>query len=226
MNGLSGQNGFVLKRTAACVLAGLVLACSGWYALARPTAAAAPPPTAVGLVNLERLTQNLDELKDRNKKLEVLRQPYAKQIEDMETQIKALTAELKDTIPANDRMLRLDKEANLAELKRIHEVRVQAFKQRLEMQFGEAIRQIYAKVSAAIKEFAEREGYDLVLLDDREILIPENAQINQVNQILVEKRVLYAKGEMDITDRLITLMNSQWAAGGAGAPDADGAPNK
>ena len=214
MNGLSGRCGLLNRRAAVCVLGSMMLACSAWYTLARPSAAAAPPPTAVGLVNLERLTENLDELKSRNAKLEAGREADRKQIADMEPQIKALSAELKDTIPASDRMLRLDKEAKLAELKRIYEVRVQAFKQRVEMQNGEAIREIYTKVTAALKELSEREGYDIVLLDDRGISIPEDAQLNEVNRILVNKRVLFARPDLDITDRLITLMNNQWAAGG------------
>jgi hypothetical protein len=69
---------------------------------------------------------------------------------------------------------------------------------------------------------AEAEGYDMVVLNDssddvpfdREVRVP--AQI-QILQQITNRKILYLKPTIDVTDDLIVRMNNEFRAGQSGA---------
>jgi len=65
---------------------------------------------------------------------------------------------------------------------------------------------------AGVDAFAKQEGFDIVMLDDRAMQLPSQASMRDFNQIIVNKRVLFAREGLDVTDRLVTVMNNDYAA--------------
>jgi Skp family chaperone for outer membrane proteins len=196
----------------------LVVASCAWLvgrSVAVPSAspALAPAPTVVGLVNLERLMNGLNELKDRNEKLKPLVEADEKRLQEMEMQIAAIESELKDVIPESDSMLRLEKVAQRNELRQSYDYRSKALRGLNDLRNGEVIRQLYGKVTESIGAFAAREGFDLIVLDDRGLTITEKDGLQEINRLLLNKRILFAKGELDVTDRLVQIMNNEYDAG-------------
>jgi Skp family chaperone for outer membrane proteins len=71
---------------------------------------------------------------------------------------------------------------------------------------------MYLKVTAAIESIANREGYDMVMLDDSLFPLPENAADPDVYRAVITKTVVYRKDSIDITNQVITLMNNEFNA--------------
>jgi Skp family chaperone for outer membrane proteins len=197
--------------TALCVASAALLGA----AVARSAAPApfAAPPTSVAVVNLERLFENLNELKDRNTQLETVRETYLAQVKDLDAKAKGLEAELKEKIPATDRQKRAEKAAELTEARAILKVRAELLEGNMERKNAEIIRDLYDKSAKSIADFAQREGYDIVLLDDRSLELPESGTVNNINSVILSKRILFAKPGVDVTDRLISQMNTEYTSG-------------
>jgi Skp family chaperone for outer membrane proteins len=82
---------------------------------------------------------------------------------------------------------------------------------------GEALRAIYTKILAAVEELAKKDGYQLVLFDERSFMpLPEgdaNVSDNTMKTVIQSRRTLYAAPDIDITGDLVQLMNTKYAAG-------------
>ncbi|HYF13945.1 MAG TPA: OmpH family outer membrane protein [Phycisphaerales bacterium] len=174
----------------------------------------APSPNTVGIVDLETLMNGLQELKDRNAVLDRVKDEYREQLNKLNEEIKTIEAQLKDNIPKDDRRLRASKAAELVEKRNLFDFRKKSFETLVEMQAAEIIRELYAKVNVSIGELAQREGYDLILLDDRRLVLSENATLERLNNEILSKRVLFARPDMDLTQRLMTILNNDYAANG------------
>ncbi len=91
----------------------------------------------------------------------------------------------------------------------------------LEVEKALRLRLLYINIKKAIKDLAEAEEYDIIVLDDsieeptfeRDSRIPAQAQVQQ--QIITSK-ILYLGSSFDITDDLIMRMNNAFRNVGAG----------
>lgn len=204
----------VFSRTALMAICAVGVALFGVARAksASPSVAAAPP-AAVAIVNLERLFENLNELKERNKGLDAEGVAYTAQMKELDSKVKGLEAELKEKIPATERQKRAEKSAELAEARGILKVRMELAQAIMERKSNDVIRDIYDKCGKAIADFAQREGYDLVLLDDRALELPEGGTTANLNKSILDKRILFAKPALDVTDRLISQMNTEYTSG-------------
>ncbi len=208
-------------RTASLTRSSAILLCAiaaAIFAVSRARSAApgvaGAPPTAVAVVNMERLFDSLNELKVRNQSLDAEGQAYTAQMKELDAKVKSLEADLKEKIPATERQKRAEKSAELAEARGILKVRMDLAQGIMERKSNDVIRDMYDKTSKAIKDFAEREGFDLVLLDDRSLDLPEGGTSVNLNKAILDKRILFAKPALDVTDRLISQMNAEYTSGG------------
>ncbi len=71
---------------------------------------------------------------------------------------------------------------------------------------------MFLKVSNAISRIAEREGYDMVMLDDSLLPIPEEAADGDVYRAIITKGIIYRHDAVDITNDVVTLMNNEFTA--------------
>ncbi len=200
---------------AAAVLGVSILAAGAInsFATATPSAAVAPAPTAIALIDLPKLINGLTELAEKNAEVGVRRDQLQKQLDELDKQIKQIDTELNDVIPKNATKQRTEKLAQKFEIESLQEARAKAYQRLIDLENGDIIRDLYGKIQASIEAFAKKEGFDLVLLDDRAIQIPTNrVSIREINPIIESKRILFAKDGMDVTDRLLTIMNNEYKA--------------
>ena len=107
-------------------------------------------------------------------------------------------------------------------------------KARLDRTQKRQLRQLFQRIEQACREIAQRDGYDLVVADQRPALPDDLDQVNaaQLRALINSRNVLYAAPKVDISDAVIALLDSKYkakgggaaspapAAGGAGAPAA------
>ncbi|MEL7474363.1 MAG: OmpH family outer membrane protein [Planctomycetota bacterium] len=195
--------------TSALLVIALLGVVAAW-SHARASAAAArqmASPSVVALVDLERLINNLDQFKQMQSRIQPM-------VDQLQTELDTIVQDLQDldsqyTItPETDNTQRTAIERDMRKLDAIAGQRKAINEQLISLRQGDELRMIYESVRASISTLAEREGYDLVIVDDRNIRVPErNADAGTVQNVISRKRVLFASNEVDITDRLISLMN-------------------
>jgi Skp family chaperone for outer membrane proteins len=196
------------------VLIGIaVIGGSAMLVNAVPSAMApAPAPASVGLVNLEALMNNLTELKDRNAEVKIISDEMIAKRTKLAEEVKEIEAQLSTSVPASNMQERVRMTAELAEKRQLLKIRSEGFSAQIDVINAQIIRELYGKVTKAIEEVAKREGYSLVLLDDRGIELSPQMSSDAVNQVILNKRILFADGSLDITDRIATVMNNDYAA--------------
>ncbi|MGP1273327.1 MAG: OmpH family outer membrane protein [Phycisphaerales bacterium] len=194
---------------------GLMLGVGG--GLGAGLASLAAEPTAVATVDIERVSNELQEFKDRaaalaqneQSRLEELR-AIDQRIQDIETEIEALPA---DDVEERTRLI-IEAQAMANDLR----TRQQLYSREAEIGQTELTRVLYDKIVEATAQVAQREGYDIVIFDDRQISLrsPRANDFESVMDTLLTKKVLYSSESVDLTGAVLILMNNEFAAGGSG----------
>lgn len=199
--------------SGAAMATGLALAgvgfglTAGWPAGASATARLAPEPARIATVNLEKLVGQLDEVKERDSSVKARGQQRQEELDKLRSDLKSIETEI-NTI-AKDSPERREKIAKGLELKQVVDTKFRVYQQLINIEKGEILADVYRKIVEASGRLAEREGYDLVVMDDRVIQIPDAASDGDVNGAIQAKRVLWARPSLDVTDRLVTMMNNE-----------------
>ncbi len=199
---------------AALALAG-VLAASLFTGAAVATAARPPAqPTAVAVVDVPAILDGLNEkdrleadlqtaIKDSRAKLEELTKEAMALQEELDPENGILKQGSPEYIRALGRLIELQSQAK---------ARSQVLEQTLSLQQGEMLRTLYEKIEAAITKIADRQGYDIVLLDDSTFPLSNPAPFNQTQGEILNRSVIYAHDSTDITDDVVTLLNNEYQA--------------
>jgi Skp family chaperone for outer membrane proteins len=215
---------------AAALIGACIVATAALRSPAEPAPAPPPPqPTSVALVDLEKLMKGLHEMAARNNQNQVQGMKMQDDLTKLNDQAEALKKDLDEggIIPPGPSERRNEKTAELFQKRALLKATKDSYQAVFDVRRGNIVHEMYDKIIAAIDAFAKREGYDLVLLDDRAIeLPPVNAAVaNELNPVIEKKRILFARDGMDITDRVMTVMNNQYdATAPAPAPGAGEKP--
>lgn len=166
--------------------------------------------TSVAVVDLAKL---LDGLTERSALEATLNAEIAKR----QGELDKVTGEI--TRMAEDIKLLTEKDPKRIERirdLRIKEVEARALRQfvqeQLSLEKGRMLATLYNKVRRAVGDISTRDGWDLVLIDDAGLDLPEMATEQQMLQLVLARRVLVAGSRIDITDEVRTLMNNQFNA--------------
>jgi Skp family chaperone for outer membrane proteins len=205
----SQKLGSSLAALAALAMVGFV----GWRAGAENVGRAveARAPVSIALVNVRETINGLDELEAENQKLRQRVENRQKDLNELGKQLEEINEELK-ILPANDTENRRRLVARGTELREVFNARANVYQRLIEIEEGDIMRALYTKLQAAVAEVASKEGFDLVIFDDRIIELPK-AEERGVNAAIQDKLILFAADGLDISDRVITLMNSKYQAG-------------
>ncbi len=214
LEGNAMQRSDRFRRFTSAFLIGIaVVGGSAMLVNAVPSAVApAPAAATIGLVNLEGLMNNLTELKDRNAEVKVISDEMVAKRQKLAEEVKEIETQLSTVVPASNMQERVRMTAELAEKRQLLKIRSEGFSAQIDVINAQIIRELYGKVTKAIEEFAKREGYTMVLLDDRGIELSPQMSSDAVNQVILNKRILFADGSVDITERIATVMNNEYAA--------------
>jgi len=202
---LTGKAGIAVL---ICALIGTVLITS--TNTANATAVQSASPSAVAVVDLSKLLEGLDERKfleaDLNKEI-ALRQAELNGIVD---EIKLLQDDIKLLVEGDPKTIQMIRDF------RIKEVQAKALNQFVQEQLsyekGKMLATIYNKIQTAVCDIAERDGWDIVMIDDSGPSLPELATEQQMNQLILSRRILCSAKGVDITEHVKTLMNNQFNA--------------
>jgi Skp family chaperone for outer membrane proteins len=192
------------------VVIAIAMCAFAWNAGATSERASAQP-TAIATIDIVAVFDGLDERQVLEDKLNTRTQARQEQLNEVVNQIQALQANLSEiadkTTPEYREQVR-----QLMELRAVAEARREALAQIISIDLGSVRRDMYLKVTAAIESIANREGYDMVMLDDSLFPLPENAADPDVYRAVITKTVVYRKDSIDITNQVITLMNNEFNA--------------
>lgn len=188
-----------------------VVALVGWRAGAESTELhLKAEPSAVAIVDIERALNSLSELTDKNTALKKRVDAKQEDLNALAKQIEGLDGELK-LLPENATEKRRELRARMFELTETANARKNAFQSLINIEKGEIIHPLYLKMIDSINEIATKEGYDLVLFDNRNLKVPADAITQSVvNEVIQQKSILYANNARDITDQVILLMNNKY----------------
>jgi Skp family chaperone for outer membrane proteins len=181
-----------------------------------------PPPTAIAIVNLQTLFDGLTEFKEgmatiaeKRKEAEAKLNKVTEDLKKAQTDLEAL----KDPPLA----IRLDFAQRIAEYKSLGKTRKDTLTEVLQYTGGDIERKVFLKAIKAAEVLAKKDGWDMILLDDRHVVPPERTPgengvevpltMRQVESIMQERHILVASDRVDVTPALITLMNNDYKSG-------------
>jgi Skp family chaperone for outer membrane proteins len=171
-------------------------------------------PTAVAVINLNRVLEQLNETKDAMAKLEIDNKKGQAKLDEINTQINTLKTRL-DAMPKGQRSPeRAQLEGQLLELNVQGRARLEVLQQLQSVDSGTVAYGIYTKIVEAVKKYSEAQGIDLVLTDDSGITLPVDKPITDkdVGRYTNDRQVIYAAAKIDLTDQIIQMMNNEYAA--------------
>lgn len=197
------------RRSGLFVIVGSVVAGLAGLGLYRAGVPAAPP-TSVAVVNIEKLMNASAEAKSRADSFNKYVEPFEKELATLGADFENKRKEL-DLLPKGSK----DARAKFVEAKKLEaqiEVNKKLYKGLADLQKGEMFRTLYESATAAVQRVAKLDGYQLVLLDDREIKFEPDLSPAQVGTVIQNKRILFAEDAIDITERVLTDMNNAFNA--------------
>lgn len=208
-----------LALIAAGVVGGIA-----WTSSAYNTVQFAPSPAIVGVINLEKLSNLLNEMKDRNAVLNSKNQPRVDELKNYESQLTQSRKELNDLPPTASRDKKMELVLKITELEAMFDTKKRSYQQVASIESGAVLRDVYLKILAAGKKFGEQNGYDLIVLDDRGADLPENRSADDYSRVITSTKMIYAKDSLDVTDAIATLMNNDYTTSGGKAATPAPAP--
>jgi hypothetical protein len=146
-------------------------------------------------------------------------------LKEVTEQIKKVEAEL-EALKDPSMATRLEKQARIAELTALGEGRLAALQRVLEVTAGDTLRRLFVKAVASADALAKKDGWDVILIDDRSVVPPERLKgpdgkegtgrrvtIGEVRNIIQQRNILVASERVDVTAALLTMMNNEYKAG-------------
>lgn len=204
-------------RPAHAGLAALICALvAGAFALgsgrAEATAVRAASPSAVAVVDLPKLLDGLEERKFLEAELNAEIDSRQQELDTIVGEITRMQRDI-ELIPEDDTSgTRMQKIRDL----RIKEVEARALRQfvqeQLSLEKGQMLATLYNKIQNSVCDILARDGWDVILIDDSGLDLPQMAQEAQMLQLILQRRVLCAADRVDITEDVKTLMNNNFNA--------------
>ncbi len=187
-----------------------VTALTAWNASADRSVVERVP--TVGLVDVEQVINGSVQLTNFNGRLRVDVDSMQTELDSLLEQLKAMGEDYKE-LPVSDREGRSTIRKTMFEVEQRAKVRKLILQNDIDVRKGEAVKDVYNKMLAAIATISARDGIEVVLFDDRAIKIPDGLVEGGVNQLIQARRVLYGSESADITARVLALLNESFAAG-------------
>jgi len=188
-------------RKAAIRFPFIVLCLAG----AAKTAAAAKP-IKIAVVRVSTVFEKYAKRADLDRRMRSERQKKIDIIREREKAVRRLEDQIKlfDLGAAGRRKLEDQLERKRIELETYRKLVAKTSAR----QYMDYTRELYEDICTAVEQYAKRQGYDLVLkIGDQQI----NADSINMLQLKIElSTVLYHSDALDITDRIIKILNAQY----------------
>ena len=163
-------------------------------------------PTVVGTVDLEATFNGLEEWSQVQVSLTQRADQMQEEIKRRQDELESLETDLEDYPQGSAKFKEAMKRYQMAAIELQGYVQ---FQQRKHQRYNDqTIFDLYDKIKLAARTLADEQGYDIILVDDSVVEIPENSE-NILAQIS-SRRVLFAREQMSVTDQLIESMNTMY----------------
>ena len=200
-------------------LLGVIVAVFGYQAGAvrpspEPVFVPAPPnpvPTSIATFDLEKTFNALEEKKAADAQLKRLAEDMKKESEKSAKKLKAMETELEDLQPGTAKHKEMME--NLAEGGHNYQAQVEFFRAKMDIDGARMMRQVYASIRLAAEQLAKERGYSVVLVNDSITPIPPGT-VEEVTRQISARRMVYASPQVDVTEELISRMNSAFKTAG------------
>jgi Skp family chaperone for outer membrane proteins len=178
-----------------------------------PARQAAAQDSKIGVANLSRIIQSMQEAQDRNKakgdevrRLDEEQKAKAMALDNLKKERENFKKDSPEYKERSEQLLQKSIEFQAwNDLKKVDLTRRQK----------DEVKSFYDKINAAIQQIATEKKLDVVLADFS-VDIPDLDQINpeQLQTIIRQKQVLFTAKGVDISDDVINRLNAQYKAAG------------
>jgi Skp family chaperone for outer membrane proteins len=167
------------------------------------------------VVNTAKVLQSMQEMKDVQAKLDADKNSLKTLTDTHQADLTNMQQEIRngpkpDTQQYDDMLQKLDKTAveydSDLKLKQVE----------LSHNYSKQLKAIFDKIEVTVADISKQKGLDLVLTEMKPELAPgqQNTMTpDQLLQVLIQRNVLYAGGNIDITDDVISALDAQYKAG-------------
>jgi Skp family chaperone for outer membrane proteins len=164
------------------------------------------PPAVIGVVDLEKVYNNLDSRSDLVERIEAMQTKMTEDASSMQEELEMLSAELESLSPGSKAMIEMnDKAISISGRLRAFETYGALL---IERERAADLRDSYDKIRDEAGVLSGIMGVDLVLLNDS-IPMVDLADAAGTLQQISARRVLWASQTLDMTDQLIERLNGQ-----------------
>lgn len=199
------------SRNRVFLLSTCILAMAGFLVGVQALAVHALPllsPAVVATVDLETTINSLDEWADMLASETGINDELQVEVKRRQDEIELLDADLADYPSGSEKFKAAFKKYQMAGIELQGYVQFQQLKS--QQRTSELILNLYEKIKDMARQLADEHGYDIILMNDSVLEIPENPE-NIIREIS-NRRILFARTQMDITDQLIQQMNADHQA--------------
>ncbi|GAB5497669.1 MAG: hypothetical protein Phyf2KO_27490 [Phycisphaerales bacterium] len=197
-------------RTFAAA-ASLLIVASLAAALGAGIASSRLAPTTVAVLDIDRLSAEMDEFKVPSEEFQAKQASRREELRSIQTRISSIAEEL-ELIPDDDQDARINKLTEQVRLDSEFKALQQMFQQASDLEQAQLFKSMFDRIEAGAAQIAQRDGIDIVLVDDRVFTLSPNNRAAQ-SAALESKKLLFANETVDITDELLTMLNNEFNAG-------------
>ncbi len=203
---MNSNTRFVALTLGIALVAAIAAALGAGVAASRQAA-----PSAVAVVDIDRLSTDLEEFKIPREQFIAKQNAWTEELKALQARLASLDEEL-DLIPEGSTDARINKIIQRTTVESEIKTKGQLFQQASDLEQAKLFKRMYDKIADGAARIAQRDGIDLVLVDDRIFAIPATNRAAQ-SAMLESKKVLYASEPVDLTDELLTMLNNEFSAG-------------
>ena len=195
-----------MPRNKFAVAIAFITLAAGFIFMAGYAANAPMPPAVIGVVDLEKVYNNLDSRSELVTRIEGMQSKMAEDASSMQEELEMLSAELESLSPGSGAMIEMnDKAISISGRLRAFETYGALL---IERERAADLRDSYDLIRNEAGTLSKMMGIDLVLLNDS-IPMVDLADAAGTLQQISARRVLWANETLDITDELIARLNGQ-----------------
>ena len=198
---------FVSSTTALALLALLAVPAS--------SASAQDRPVRVATVDMPRVFQEIQERKDVEARLRQEQSRLAAEQKGKLEELAKLKAEGGNYRPGSEQHEDWRQRHMRAQI--AQQAWAETAKREMDWRLKRQTRDIFDRITATVREYANSNGIDLVLADHQPTLSDDELDTipaDRIGQVMDRRRVIYASKNADISDAIIAALDARYKAGG------------
>ena len=162
-------------------------------------------PPVIATLDLERVFNDIDRRNQAEVDLEARLQTYQAQAQELQNKAKRLAEDLEMLAPGTRKYDNAQKQLTQAAVE--YRAMTEFIQLKLDATRAEARRDLFAQIIDAAAEYAKSNGIDFIITNDSVLPIQQGTDIQIVQQLAL-RRVVYASEDYDVTESLVTWMNT------------------